>query len=111
MPTAKKTTTNSRSRATKKAATKAIADIPPVADSTPKPISAPVKRLGRPPKVKQKKITVVCGANQVELSFEDEASYLRTWKQLGYNVRSGQPVTVTENGLTYTFCKVDYIYG
>lgn len=107
MPTAKKTTTKSRSRV----ATKAIADIPPVADSTPKPISAPVKRLGRPPKVKQKKITVVCGANQVELSFEDEASYARTWKQLGYNVRSGQPVTVTENGTTYTFCKVDYIYG
>ena len=111
MPTAKKTTTKSRSRTTKKAAVNAVADIPPVADSTPGPISAPVKRVGRPPKVKQKKITVVCGSNQVELFFDDDTTYTRTWKQLGYNIRGGQPVTVESGGMKYTFCRVDYIFG
>lgn len=111
MPTAKKTTTKNRSQAPKKAATNTVGNIPPVADSTPNPISAPVKRVGRPPKVKQRKITVVCGTNQVELSIEDNALYTRIWKQLAYNVRGGQPVTVESNGTTYTFCKVDYIYG
>ena len=111
MATAKKTTTNSRSKAPKKAATQSVGDAPPVADSTPNPISAPVKRVGRTPKVKQRKITVVCGTNQVELSFESDTLYTRTWKQLGYNIRGGQPVTVESNGTTYTFCRVDYIYG
>ena len=53
----------------------------------------------------------MCGTNQVELSIEDNALYTRIWKQLAYNVRGGQPVTVESNGTTYTFCKVDYIYG
>lgn len=74
------------------------------------PITAPVKRVGRPPKKRTYIVNVVCGTNTIELTFDNPQEFRRTEKQLAYNVKSGQPVTVTSGGTTYTFCKIDYMY-
>ena len=104
MPAAKKTT--SRKRVTK------TGDVVIPSEKVtelidPKP--EPVKRVGRPPKVKMDTMSVVTNHGPVELSFDTRALCDLAYQQISFKCASGRPAVVNANGKEYTFCSVDYI--
>tara|TARA_R110001583_G_scaffold180956_1_gene338151 strand:- start:2722 stop:3051 length:330 start_codon:yes stop_codon:yes gene_type:complete len=104
MPAAKKTTSQNR-------VTKTGDVVIPSEKVTelvdPKP--EPVKRVGRPPKVKKIIMTIMTNHGPVDLGFENQLLCNTAYQQISFKCASGRPAVVMANDKEYTFCNVDYI--
>ena len=109
MPTAKKAP--AKKKASAKTASKKTDTMATVKEGPDLTAAGPIRRVGRPPKVSKPelKFTVHMANEKVELSFDNNRDFERSFKQIALNCAAGRPAVVVSGGKEYYFCSVEYL--